>query len=101
MTPPASESREAFDELLELLRELADRYAGPEWLVQAPDDVAEALRRAGIETVTSAPDAASAARKLARDLHEPATVVVTGSFMHLSAARETLQGGRSAGPPRR
>lgn len=64
-------------------------------------DVAEALRRAGIETVTSAPDAASAARKLARDLHEPATVVVTGSFMHLSAARETLQGGRSAGPPRR
>jgi len=34
-------------------------------------------------------------------LIEPATVVATGSFMHLSAARETLQGGRSAGPPRR
>jgi len=44
LTPPASESRKAFDDLLDLLRELADRYAGPEWLVQEPDDVAEALR---------------------------------------------------------
>jgi len=39
-----SESRRAFDELLDLLRELADCYAGPEWLVQEKDDVGEALR---------------------------------------------------------
>ena len=44
MSPPASESREAFHELLDLLREMGDRYAGPEWLVQEPDDVGEALR---------------------------------------------------------
>ena len=42
--PPDSESREAFNDLLGLLRELSERYAGPEWLVQEPDDVAEALR---------------------------------------------------------
>lgn len=40
----ASKSREAFDELLETLREIATRYAGDEWMVAAPDDVAEALR---------------------------------------------------------
>lgn len=44
LTPAASESRNAFHELLDLLRELGDRYAGPEWLVQEPGDVAEALR---------------------------------------------------------
>ena len=44
MSPRASESRNAFHELLDLLRELGDRYAGPEWLVQEPDDVGEALR---------------------------------------------------------
>ena len=38
------ESRAAFDELLETLREVADRYAGEEWMVTAPDDVAGALR---------------------------------------------------------
>lgn len=44
MTPPDSGSRKAFGELLDLLRELSERYAGPEWLVQEPDDVGEALR---------------------------------------------------------
>ena len=44
LTPPDSESRQAFDELLDLLRELSERYAGPEWLVQEADDVGEALR---------------------------------------------------------
>ncbi|HVT20967.1 MAG TPA: hypothetical protein VHE57_06235 [Mycobacteriales bacterium] len=38
------ESRAAFDELLATLREVADRYAGDEWMVTAPDDVAGALR---------------------------------------------------------
>ncbi|HVV77665.1 MAG TPA: hypothetical protein VHC43_16720 [Mycobacteriales bacterium] len=38
------ESRAAFDELLDTLREVADRYAGDEWMVTAPDDVAGALR---------------------------------------------------------
>jgi len=44
LTKPDSESREAFDQLLDLLRELGERYAGSEWLVQEPDDVGEALR---------------------------------------------------------
>jgi hypothetical protein len=44
LAPPDSESRKAFGELLDLLRELSERYAGPEWLVQGPDDVGEALR---------------------------------------------------------
>jgi hypothetical protein len=44
LTPPDSESRKAFGELLDLLRELSERYAGPEWLVLEPDDVGEALR---------------------------------------------------------
>jgi hypothetical protein len=38
------ESRAAFDELLDTLREVADRYAGDEWMVSTPDDVAGALR---------------------------------------------------------
>jgi hypothetical protein len=42
--PPPSESRQAFHELLDLLREMSDRYAGSEWLVQEADDVGEALR---------------------------------------------------------
>jgi hypothetical protein len=37
-------SRDAFDELLATLRQVADRYAGDEWGVAAADDVAEALR---------------------------------------------------------
>jgi hypothetical protein len=40
----ASESREAFDELLNTLRAVADRYAGAEWMISTPDDVAGALR---------------------------------------------------------
>jgi hypothetical protein len=44
LTAKNSESREAFNELIDLLRELSDRYAGPEWLVQEADDVGEALR---------------------------------------------------------
>ncbi len=39
-----SESRVAFDELLETLREVAGRYAGDEWMISTPDDVAGALR---------------------------------------------------------
>ena len=38
------ESRVAFDELLDTLREARDRYAGEEWGITAPDDVAGALR---------------------------------------------------------
>ncbi|HRW37095.1 MAG TPA: DUF1214 domain-containing protein [Aquihabitans sp.] len=38
------QSRDAFDELLATLREVADRYAGEEWGLTAPDDVAEGLR---------------------------------------------------------
>jgi len=44
LTNADCESREAFHQLLDLLRELGDRYAGPEWGIQAPDDVGEALR---------------------------------------------------------
>ena len=50
-------------------------------------------KRAGLSAVTTEPDVATAARALQRDLNEPATVVVTGSFMHLTAVREVLQGG--------
>jgi hypothetical protein len=39
-----SESREAFDALLETLREAADRFAGPEWGLMTPDDTAGGLR---------------------------------------------------------
>ena len=38
------QSRIAFDELLDLLREAADRYAGAEWGLVSPDDVAGGLR---------------------------------------------------------
>jgi hypothetical protein len=38
------ESRVAFDELLDTLREAATRYAGDEWGITSPDDVAGALR---------------------------------------------------------
>jgi hypothetical protein len=44
MTTPDCESRKAFGDLLDLLRELSERYAGAEWLVKEPDDVGEALR---------------------------------------------------------
>ena len=38
------DSRAAFDELLDTLREVADRYAGEEWGLTDPVDVAEGLR---------------------------------------------------------
>ncbi len=41
-----SEARAAFDELLDTLREVADRFAGPEWGIGTPDEVAGALRLA-------------------------------------------------------
>jgi len=53
--------------------------------------VAAALRQAGVAHVDEASDAALAADR-ARKLIEPATVVATGSFMHLAAVREVLQG---------
>lgn len=39
-----TQSRAAFAELLATLGEVADRFAGDEWMVTSPDDVAEALR---------------------------------------------------------
>jgi hypothetical protein len=38
------ESRKAFHELLDLLREMDERYAGPEWGITSADDVGESLR---------------------------------------------------------
>lgn len=39
-----SEARAAFDELLSTMREVADRFCGPEWGLSSPDDVAGGLR---------------------------------------------------------
>ncbi len=39
-----SESRAALDQLLDTIREVADRFAGPEWGIATPDDTAGALR---------------------------------------------------------
>ena len=44
MSESIPESRKAFHELLDLLREMDERYAGPEWGITGPDDVAESLR---------------------------------------------------------
>jgi len=44
VTNATPDSRQAFHELLDLLRVASDRYAGSEWLVNEADDVAEALR---------------------------------------------------------
>jgi hypothetical protein len=44
MTNLESKSRAAFDELLDTLREASDRFAGEEWGISAPEDVAGALR---------------------------------------------------------
>jgi hypothetical protein len=44
MADDRPESRKAFDELLDVLREAADRYAGAEWGLHTPDDVAGGLR---------------------------------------------------------
>ena len=44
MTETAGEARLAFDELLDTLREAADRFAGPEWGLSTPDEMASGLR---------------------------------------------------------
>jgi hypothetical protein len=44
MADAPSESRAALDELLDTLREAADRFAGAEWGLTTPDDTAGALR---------------------------------------------------------
>ncbi len=44
MPDPDSDSRAAFDELLDLLREVVDRFAGAEWGISTPEDVAGAIR---------------------------------------------------------
>ncbi len=56
MSDLTATSREAFRDLLTALQEVADRYAGEEWALFSPDDVAEGLRvilhhvATGIET---------------------------------------------------
>jgi hypothetical protein len=42
-----SESKQAFLDLLDTLRSVADRYAGEEWAIAGPDDAAGALRSLG------------------------------------------------------
>jgi len=44
MSSEIPESRRAFHELLDLLRELDERYAGPEWGIEGVDEVGAALR---------------------------------------------------------
>ena len=44
MPTAASKSRDAFEALLDVLREASDRFAGDEWGIAEPDDVAGALR---------------------------------------------------------
>jgi hypothetical protein len=44
VTEPTSESRAAFDALLDTMREAADRVAGQEWGLTTPDDTAGGLR---------------------------------------------------------
>jgi hypothetical protein len=42
--PEPTESRKALHELLDLLREVDDRFLSPEWLIQGPQDIAEGMR---------------------------------------------------------
>ena len=44
MTEP-TEARKALHELIDLLREVDERYLSPEWLIQGPQDTAEGLRQ--------------------------------------------------------
>jgi hypothetical protein len=44
MSSIATETRKAFHELLDLLREIDERFLGPEWGVASPADLAEACR---------------------------------------------------------
>ena len=48
------QSRDAFDELLATLREVGDRFAGEEWGLTSPDDVAEGLRQQGVGATAAA-----------------------------------------------
>jgi hypothetical protein len=41
-----NETRKAFNELVDLLREVDERWLGPEWLIQGSEDVAEGMRAA-------------------------------------------------------
>ena len=42
--PDPTEARKALYELLDLLREVDERFLSPEWLIQSPQDVAEGMR---------------------------------------------------------
>jgi len=42
--PDPTEARKALSELLDLLREVDERFLSPEWLIQGPQDVAEGMR---------------------------------------------------------
>lgn len=66
------------------------RDGGPGPRGHAAAEVAAAFERAGVPAVTADDEAAAIA---AAKTDEPATVVVTGSFLHLTAMREALQGG--------
>src|SRR5262249_12430945 len=39
-----NETRKAFHELLDLLREVDERFLGPEWMIQSSQDVADGMR---------------------------------------------------------
>ena len=41
-----NDSRKAFHELLDLLREVDERWLGPEWMIQSSEDVADGMRAA-------------------------------------------------------
>ena len=41
-----NETRKAFHELLDLLREVDERWLGPEWMIQSSEDVADGMRAA-------------------------------------------------------
>ena len=42
--PDPTEARKALHELIDLLREVDERFLSPEWLLQSPQDVAEGMR---------------------------------------------------------
>ncbi|MGO9341825.1 MAG: hypothetical protein ACLP6E_04805, partial [Acidimicrobiales bacterium] len=44
MSDQPSESRDAFFELLDALREAAERFCGEEWGISTPEDIAGAIR---------------------------------------------------------
>jgi hypothetical protein len=41
-----NDTRKAFHELLDLLREVDERWLGPEWMIQSSEDVADGMRAA-------------------------------------------------------